>query len=252
MSSKPREVRIIKTKGQHGSDLQRVMVDAQTRNHNEMSIKGLLPKEIPESHVKHLSFDRPLYGASVTLYFETPRRDGALSYLQHLPPLPLTMFKETNGRRVIWCQAAKEHPRTSVMKRTEIVPFLLTIHQGQTFGPYVRIKWVTRIGDTYAVVEIDVEKDPACFYLVDNDPMIPSAVKWRWLPSKGFPVIAHKFGLWGNWVDKADIGDAHCVCFYPISRVMTEGMQNDPVTLFNGIMLDAASRWEGHDVTDSK
>jgi hypothetical protein len=233
-NNKPREVRPQRSKGEHNSDLHRTEMGLRIEAALPDSVKGL---------VRHVELSG-MCGSKVTIYFEAHRRDDAVHLMRDLDPLPLTMYQSTNRRKVIWCAAAGE-PRMVVASRESIAPFTFSVNQGYNYGPKVRLNWVTRVGDIFAMVEVDIQKDPAFFTLERNTAMLPSMVRWKWERSAGFPQSASKWGLWGHWMMNKGQDDAACTCYWPLHK-LGQGANDAPFVAALALLLDSSSKWEGH------
>jgi hypothetical protein len=245
MSKKPNEVRPQVSKTRHTQNLMDVM-KFQVQYHDLKSrIESKLPQELIHPLTRKLVFieTKGMCGAKITLHFEVERRVNAVEMMNLLPPLPLTLYYTHNRRRVLWCPAVGHMLKfTGTADRTEIMPFLFSVNQGANYGPKVMVNWVTRVGDIFAFVNVEVEKDPACFILVPNGAMLNSLKRWKWERSIGFPTTGRKWGSWGYWMMVKGNEDARCTCYWPLYDPDESKLVH---TLADKYLLDSSSRWEG-------
>lgn len=212
---------------------------------NRRELAATILKGLPEGLEQRVTLinaqGHQLYGGRVTLIFEVNHRAEAIEILGQLLPMPLTQVKLDDKRYQVWASGYNGgHNNIHVSARLEIVPFIFSVMQGAHFGPNVRLTWLARIGDDLVTVEVDILDDPAHFEILSNDAKIPTARRWRWERTQGFPV-GRTWGCWNHWMmDKGD-ETASCHMFWPLNTV-PQHLIYEPERLALTLLLET----EGH------
>jgi hypothetical protein len=182
-------------------------------NTDNMALTNAILKHIPREvagQFDAIDLRANVLFLSTALGFKVKRRLDAVELMKALPPVRLV--------RVLYDRDAHKRGVTGmwpIRRRTDILPFIYTVAQGQAYGPIHTVSWVTKLGQYTVAILAHIDNDPARFKVVKNWDTPPGRmfIKYRYERNALFPE-GESFGTYNRWSHEREPDEAQSTTFW--------------------------------------